>query len=170
VPNVRARGKIPKSEWPKIGARFRGGETLTEIARSYGCTAPAIRYIVRRASASTAKKTEGGKLEKVAVLAPPAPVRRAQRPDGLSDRAPGRRGATGLPVDSLTRDIWDRVNTDVAQFLAAMDSLLSDDSAANYEALLEATDRLLWASARTRLELERILNRKKQSNIRRISA
>ncbi len=38
-----------------------------------------------------------------------------------------------------------------------MGSLLSDDSDTNYEALLAATGRLLWAGARTRLELERIL-------------
>jgi hypothetical protein len=161
LPNVRARGKIPKSEWPKIGTRFRNGETLTAIARSYGCTAPAIRYIVRRVPASATKKADAGKL---AVLVPPTAARGSTRA-----RVPSRSPA-GVAPDSLTKDIWDRVNTDIAVFLATMDSLLSDDSDANYEALLEATDRLLWASARTRLELERILNRKKQSIVRRMSA
>jgi hypothetical protein len=67
-------------------------------------------------------------------------------------------------------DLWGRVNTDIATFLAGIDSLASDDSDANYEALLEATDRLLWASARTRLELERLLgNRKKGASLRRMS-
>ena len=75
-----------------------------------------------------------------------------------------------VPPGSPMRDIWGRVNTDIATFLAAMDSLSSDDSDDNYEALLDATDRLLWASARTRLELERILgNRKKGAPLRRMS-
>src|ERR1700751_280310 len=46
--NARLRGKIPHSEWPRIAERFAGGESLTVIARSYGRTAPAIRYIVSR--------------------------------------------------------------------------------------------------------------------------
>jgi hypothetical protein len=67
------------------------------------------------------------------------------------------------------KNIWERINTDIATFLAAMDSLFSDDSDSNYEALLAATDRLLWATARTRLELERVLGtRKKAVSIRRI--
>jgi len=39
-----------------------------------------------------------------------------------------------------------------------MGSLSSGDSDDNYEVLLVATDRLLGATARTRVELERILN------------
>jgi hypothetical protein len=156
--NVRIRGKIPREEWPKIAARFHSGHSLTEIARSYNCTAPAIRYIVARVSARGAKgkKMDRDKLEKIAVLAPPE-NRRAARIGGLAP-------------DSPTRDIWGRINFDIATFLAAMDSLSSDDSDDDYEALLDATDRLLWASARTRLELERILgNRKKAASLRRIS-
>jgi hypothetical protein len=161
LPNVRVRGKISKVEWPKIAGRFRNGETLTEIARSYGCTAPAIRYIVGRTPVSA---------EKRAMLVPPIEARRAARPSASSDRPDSGRGGTKPSPIGPTRDIWDRVNTDIATFLAAMDSLLSDDSDANYEALLAATDRLLWAGARTRLELERILGRKKESHMRRMWA
>jgi hypothetical protein len=155
--NVRIRGKIPREEWPKIAARFHSGASLTEIARSYGCTAPAIRYIVGRVSARGAK---GKKMDRdkpqIAVLAP-ADNQRAMR-------------IGSVPPGSPMRDIWGRINTDIATFLAAMDSLSSDDSDDNYEALLDATDRLLWASARTRLELERILgNRKKGAPLRRMS-
>lgn len=155
--NVRIRGKIPREEWAKIAARFHNGDSLTEIARSYNCTAPAIRYIVARVSARGAK---GKKMDRdkpqIAVLAP-ADNRRAMR-------------IGSVPPGSPMRDIWGRINTDIATFLAAMDSLSSDDSDDNYEALLDATDRLLWASARTRLELERILgNRKKGAPLRRMS-
>jgi hypothetical protein len=156
--NVRIRGKIPHEEWPKIAARFHNGDSLTEIARSYKCTAPAIRYIIARVSARGAKgkKMDRDKLDKIAVLAP------------AGNRRTTRIGS--LAPDSPTRDIWGRINFDISTFLAAMDSLFSDDSDDNYEALMDATDRLLWASARTRLELERILgNRKKAASLRRIS-
>jgi hypothetical protein len=169
--NVRIRGKIPREEWPKIAARFQNGETFTEIARSYDCTAPAIRYIVGRVPIRglKGKKMDPDKLEKVAMLVPPIENRRTTR-IGTSDRSNISRGRSSLSPDSPTRDIWGRVNTDIATFLAAMDSLISDDNDTNYEALLAATDRLLWASARTRLELERILgSRKKGASIRRIS-
>ena len=170
--NVRIRGKIPRAEWPKIAARFQNGETFTEIARSYDCTAPAIRYIVGRVPirGPKDKKMDPDKLEKVAMLVPPIENRRTTRIGGTTDRSDISRGRSGLSPDSQTRDIWGRVNTDIATFLAAIDSLLSDDSETNYEALLAATDRLLWASARTRLELERILgSRRKGASIRRIS-
>jgi hypothetical protein len=110
------------------------------------------------------------KLEKIAVLAPPTENRRSMRAGNTEDRSYISRGSSFSP-DSPTRDLWGRVNTDIATFLAAMESLSADDSDNNYEALLAATDRLLWASARTRLELERILgNRKKgAAAIRRIS-
>jgi hypothetical protein len=96
------------------------------------------------------------KMEKIAVLTP-AENRRTTRIGGFAPNSP-------------MRDIWGRINSDIATFLAAIDSLSSDDSDDNYEALLDATDRLLWASARTRLELERILgNRKKGAPLRRMS-
>jgi hypothetical protein len=169
--NVRIRGKISREEWPKIAARFQNGETLTAIARSYHCTAPAIRYIVARVSIRGGKgKMDRDKLEKVAVLPPPIENRRPTRIGNTEDRSYISRGRSSFPSDSPTRDLWNRVNTDIATFLAAMDSLSTDDNDNNYEALLAATDRLLWASARTRLELERILgNRKKGAAIRRIS-
>jgi hypothetical protein len=169
--NVRIRGKIPREEWPKIAARFQNGETFTQIARSYDCTAPAIRYIVGRVPIRgvKGKKMDPDKLEKVAMLVPPIENRRTTR-IGTLDRSNISRGRSSLSPDSPSRDIWGRVNTDIATFLAAVDSLFSDDSDTNYEALLAATDRLLWASARTRLELERILgSRKKAASIRRIS-
>jgi hypothetical protein len=111
------------------------------------------------------------KLETVAVLPPPTENRRPTRIGNTEDRSYISRGRSSFSPDSPTRDLWGRVNTDIATFLAAMDSLSTDDSDNNYEALLAATDRLLWASARTRLELERILgNRKKgAAAIRRIS-
>jgi hypothetical protein len=42
-------GKIPQGEWNAIAARHAKGESLSGIARSYGCTPPAIHYILKRA-------------------------------------------------------------------------------------------------------------------------
>jgi len=168
LPNARIRGKIPRDEWPKIASRFQKGETLTEIARSYGCTAPAIRYIVKRSSAGSGKlKMDRERLEKRTLLPPPMEDRRRTRAEGKEEPHFAARG--GLLPNAPAREVWSRINSDITMFLAAMDSLSSDDSVSNYEALLAATDRLLWATARTRLELERILgNRKKTSFIRRL--
>jgi hypothetical protein len=40
--------KIPPGEWSAIAARHAKGESLSAIARSYGCTPPAIHYVLKR--------------------------------------------------------------------------------------------------------------------------
>ena len=170
MPNVRIRGKISHNEWPKIVLRFQNGETLTEIARSYRCTAPAIRYIVAQVTKKGGSMAiDRGSGEKVALRVPPED-RRSTRIDSTADRSHLSQDQNESAPQSPTRDIWGRINTDIATFLAAMDCLSSNDSDSNYEALLAATDRLLWASARTRLELERVLSdRRKAGPLRRAS-
>src|SRR5690349_3679364 len=59
--STREKGKIPHSEWPRILARYKGGETIASIGRAYHCTAPAIRYIVKR---SGMLKAEPGRSRK----------------------------------------------------------------------------------------------------------
>lgn len=174
--NVRVRGKIRREEWPKITERFNNGETLTEIARSYQCTAPAIRYIVGRASAlADEEKTERGTAESAASLAPGEGKTERATPESAAAPAPGesRRGpAQVVAVEgrahagkrstrSATGEVWERISSEITSFLAAMDALSANDSDDNYEALLLATDHLLWASARTRVELERVLASRK---------
>jgi len=155
--NVRTRGKIPKGEWPKIAARFRNGETFTQIARSYGCTPPAIRYIVERASGGDdRRKAEREAHGKVALLEAAGTPRRSGRLAGAASQSKENRG--NFPAASPVREIWSRINIDIATFLAAMEALSAEDSIEHYQNLLDATDRLLWGSARTRLELERLLS------------
>jgi hypothetical protein len=48
------RGKIPQQDWPSIIKRYESGETLASIARTYGCSPPAISYIVSRSRAREA--------------------------------------------------------------------------------------------------------------------
>src|SRR5437660_2124274 len=47
----RKRGKIPQQGWPSIIKKYEAGETLASIARTYGCSPPAISYILSRSRA-----------------------------------------------------------------------------------------------------------------------
>jgi hypothetical protein len=50
--------KIPQGEWNAIAARYAKGESISRIAHSYGCTPPAIHYILKRNKQRTAQKIE----------------------------------------------------------------------------------------------------------------
>jgi hypothetical protein len=50
--------KIPPGEWSAIAARHAKGESLSAIARSYGCTPPAIHYVLKRNGRQAAEKVE----------------------------------------------------------------------------------------------------------------
>jgi transposase-like protein len=73
---------------------------------------------------------------------------------GRGNGQPGqRKEAAGSYIDQELRA---RVDGDIAAFLAAFDAALAEDSQESRAALREATDRLLRAGARTRIELERL--------------
>ena len=69
-----------------------------------------------------------------------------------SNPAPRKEGSASF-IDSELRA---RVDADIAAFLAAFDGALAQDTPESRGALREATDRLLRAGARTRIELERL--------------
>jgi len=50
--------KIPQGEWSAIAARYAKGESITRIAQSYGCTPPAIHYILKRSKQRAAHNVE----------------------------------------------------------------------------------------------------------------
>jgi transposase-like protein len=50
--------KIPQGEWNAIAARYAQGETISRIAQSYGCTPPAIHYILKRNKQRSAPNPE----------------------------------------------------------------------------------------------------------------
>jgi hypothetical protein len=268
------RGKIPQQDWPAIMARYEAGETLASIARTYGCSPPAISYVVSRSrgrglapnavatrkpaspepllieshgtevpvqvsgqddaltkqmnqatlqdgvasdrgkpipeQASSARddmskrnnneaarysETDGGlprdqRPQQTLHLSPPHPHDehaaiehyRSYHGSNLSDELvashgqsdrqwadrdpPGGNGADarfvqdqrpskegGTFIDLALRH---RVETDIVSFLAAFDAALSRDTFETRAGLREATDRLLRAGARTRIELERL--------------
>ena len=83
-----------------------------------------------------------------------------RQPDGVRNTAPsrptgeGQRGREGGAF--IDRALRERVDGDIVVFLAAFDAALDHDTPETRTELREATDRLLRAGARTRIELERL--------------
>jgi hypothetical protein len=73
------------------------------------------------------------------------PIRNFAEPHGARE--------SGMFIDQALRE---RVDGDITAFLAAFDAALTQDTPENRAGLREATDRLLRAGARTRIELERL--------------
>ena len=160
-------GKIPRDEWPKILARYNGGETIASIGRAYRCTAAAIRYIVKR---SGKLKDEAGGRRAPSGSRSSVPQRaiqlNARSPAGAELALPR---ASAAPLDAgpagraegaqaLGPELRRRVRSDINSFLVALDQVVLDRSPQNLFNLEEATDRLMRSIARTRLELERLLS------------
>src|SRR5262249_1859330 len=76
--------KIPQGEWNAIAARYAKGESISRIAQSYGCTPPAIHYILKRIRHRTAQRTEQPPLN-----GPPgSPATRSRRSANTSANRP----------------------------------------------------------------------------------
>ncbi len=89
---------------------------------------------------------------------------------GLQSFGPSaRQGANGAPLQMISepqisgdggvfidRALRERVEADIEAFLTAFDAALARDTPESRAGLREATDRLLRAGARTRIELERL--------------
>jgi hypothetical protein len=50
--------KIPQGEWNAIAARYAQGESISAIARTYGCTPPAIHYILKKSRRRAAPQVD----------------------------------------------------------------------------------------------------------------
>jgi hypothetical protein len=74
-----------------------------------------------------------------------------QRYQPPAEEAPRKEGTR-----TIDHELRARVDSDIAAFLAAFDAALAQDTQEHRSALREATDRLLRAGARTRIELERL--------------
>jgi transposase-like protein len=122
------RRKIPHEEWSTIASRYSGGESLASIARAYHCTAPAVRYIVRQV-----KRQESNEV-------------------GVAKAA--RRKAS-VPGDGVNASLREMMTLEISAFLVALDAVLAQGDGDALRQLRTATDRLLRAAARVRVELER---------------
>ncbi len=147
--------KISHNDWPAIAARYHDGEALASIARSFGCTPPAIRYIVTQVakaeSLDRAPPESALRQAETMPVATPAgnaarPVRQPAAPRRRSRRAPN-------PIDHTLRT---RVNSDISAFVVAFEGAIDDPTPVTRQQLINATDRLLRACARTRIALEQM--------------
>jgi hypothetical protein len=151
------KGKIPRGEWPQILAKYAARETIAQIAREYACTAPAIRYIIRRSGRLDGQS--GGE---------------RSRPGRSSGGAPGRRGralsaealsrlvrpaGNGATASLLGAELLSRVTGDVVSFFAALDHAVLEGSLESIGILQNTIDALMRSAARTRIELGRTLHR-----------
>lgn len=136
---ARRKGKVAKSEWPKILHRHSSGEALASIARDYGCTAPAIRYIVGRAAHQVDDTSSSLALRRNSSTRP-----------GRGARAVGKQ-----KIARLEKVLNNGVTTDVALFLVAVDSAAANPTTDKLMQLRSATDRVMRCAARILIELER---------------
>jgi hypothetical protein len=77
------------------------------------------------------------------------------RPPAQAPRGEGE-GLARKDGNALDQELRSRVDGDITAFLAAFDAVLAADTQESRFGLREATDRLLRAGARTRIELERL--------------
>jgi hypothetical protein len=143
----RYKGKIPKSEWETIATRRTSGEPFASIARDYGCTAPAIRYIVGR----TSDRGEGGtrRRERARLRHAPDMLPRPAKRDELA------RSETSVQPPLLTPELSARIIGDIVQFLVAVDTASASSSPEMVAKLRSATDQIMRSAARLLLEIER---------------
>lgn len=153
------RGKIPLSDRPTIVARYESGESIASISRSFGCTAPAIRYLIKRTKGTLSRDSEAGSRRMPASRALTSTLEIARtipatlgRKDLISPLGNIKIAGSG----NFDRSLRDRISGDIAAFLVALDAATSELSGLNIETLVQATDRLLQACARTRMALDRL--------------
>ena len=84
----------------------------------------------------------------------PAPNAAANNGAAARSMAESHKGRDGGTF--IDRALRERVDGDISAFLAAFDAAFADDTLESRAGLREATDRLLRAGARTRIELERL--------------
>jgi hypothetical protein len=84
----------------------------------------------------------------------PAPNAAANNGEAARSMAESHKARNGGTF--IDRALRERVDGDISAFLAAFDAALADDTIESRAELREATDRLLRAGARTRIELERL--------------
>jgi hypothetical protein len=148
---AQTKGKIPREDWREIAGRAAQGEALASIARTYGCTAPAIKYVLNRLHATDQRSSssESGVVEATGSAVPGMyAVAVASKPEPIAGRAL-------RPLRASASALRESVYSDIAAFLVAFDGVMDNDTEAARQALIEATDRLMRAGARTRIEMER---------------
>jgi hypothetical protein len=181
--SLREKGKIDSKEWASILSRHEQGESLASIARSYSCTAPAIRYIVKRmlklASPEATSPVAKAETKEVSSTGS-TPVSLIEH--HLEKELPASEFDLGgfpkrIKVMSTTPfkieepdisdppnprwnpfdgDFVDQASGDIAAFLVALDMVSSSLDDETMSELRRATNRIMKVGARTRTELDKL--------------
>ena len=174
--------KIPQGEWSAIAARYEKGESISGIARGYGCTPPAIHYILKRhrqAPATAVRPLTRGQPAAAAIAAyapePTPPGRIAGKsepyaPSPVLVRAgppiaaaasppagrPDQRPAGPPPTPGLDSELHTRAEAAIAMFRSSFDAALMEGSPGVRERLRQAAADLMRVAARTTIVLDRV--------------
>lgn len=174
--------KIPQGEWNAIAARYQGGESISQIARSYGCTPPAIHYILKRNGERPAAAAMPARSERLTVepaptqlvrtrpIEPAAPAvetnhhpaaaivvhtRPAPPPGQL--RMPAEPPAPpAMRLPGLDSALHLRAEAAIETFRSSFDAALSEGSPVVCERLRRAASDLMRVAARTTIVLDQL--------------
>lgn len=160
------RRKISRAEWPAIGTRYAKGESLASIARDYRCTPPAIRYIVRTErqqggpeypESPSENRAPDGIITNDATAVPSTLERDhlAQLANSVPPTGPTSRPYSGAKTDKFDVSLRDGMTLEISGLLVAFDAVVAEATPEAINQLRKAADRLLRATARIRIELER---------------
>ena len=178
--------KIPQGEWNAIAARYQSGESISQIARSYGCTPPAIHYILKRnrqrpaAAAAMPARSErllsepaSAQLVRARPIEPAAPavyanhhpaaaivVHARPAPPAGAVRVPAEQLVPAPPSASrlpgLDSELHLRAEAAIEMFRSSFDAALSEGSPVVCEQLRRAASDLMRVAARTTIVLDRL--------------
>jgi hypothetical protein len=176
--------KIPQGEWNAIAARYQKGESISGIARGYGCTPPAIHYILKRHRELPATAVRpltptlpAATAAKIAAYTPePTPPERttskseyytpspvlvhANPPIAAASSPPAgkpdQRPAALPPTPGLDGELHTRAEAAIAMFRSSFDAALMEGSPGVRERLRQAAADLMRVAARTTIVLDRV--------------
>jgi len=177
--------KIPQGEWSAIAARYEKGESISGIARGYGCTPPAIHYILKRhrelpatavmpltrgqpAAAAAApiaahapEPTPPGRIAGKSEHYAPFPVLVRTSPPLAAASPPAaekqdQRPAVPPPTPGLDTELHTRAEAAIAIFRSSFDAALMEGSPGVRERLRQAAADLMRVAARTTIVLDRV--------------
>ncbi len=145
--------KIPQGEWSAIAARYANGETITRIAQRYGCTPPAIHYILKRHK----QRSNGfdlprqSRTQETPFTDPPEP----KPPREEAARLPRMPAPRGPSVAGLDDELLRRAEAAIAAFRLHYVLARTEGSAAARHDLRRAAADLMRVAARTTIVLDR---------------
>jgi transposase-like protein len=174
--------KIPQGEWTAIAARYARGESISAIARTYGCTPPAIHYILknnrRRAAQPSDQRAQGPRgpsplpaeilqtqatsvFHRVRELDGDAPasaqLSKAHSGPATMSQQPFRTlGRPSAASDGLDSELHDRAEAAIETFRLCFDAALAVGSPRERARLREAASNLMRVAARTTIVLDRL--------------